>query len=66
MTVADSWARIESLLRSRAEGDFKPLPPGTTTIEIHSVEAELGVALPDDVRAAYALHNGSGGQWVCE
>jgi len=66
MTVAESWVRIESRLRSHADGESKPLPLGAAADEVRLVEAELGMALPDDVRKSYALHNGSGRLWICE
>lgn len=66
MSIADSWARIEHALRSRAGGDFKPLPLGASRDDIRQVESELGTNLPDAFRESYALHNGSGGRWACE
>jgi cell wall assembly regulator SMI1 len=33
---------------------------------VHRVEAELGVALPEEMHESYLLHDGSAGLWICE
>ena len=66
MSVAEAWARSEARLRTQQPDALRDLPGGADPAEIARVEAELGVSLPEDARASYRLHNGSGGIWVCE
>ncbi|WNI24579.1 SMI1/KNR4 family protein [Streptomyces sp. ITFR-16] len=55
--VASVWSRIEKWYAERDASHFL-LPPATSD-DIAAVEAELGVSLPEAVRASLLRHNGS-------
>jgi cell wall assembly regulator SMI1 len=57
-TIAASWQRIEAWLQENAPHIYDSLQPGASEAEIAKVESQLGVALPDDVKASYRIHNG--------
>ncbi|WP_369216340.1 SMI1/KNR4 family protein [Streptomyces flavofungini] len=55
-----SWRRIEAWLAEHVPRSHRRLPPPATESEIRAVEKELDLLIPADVRAFYALHNGTG------
>lgn len=55
------WDRIESWLRANAPAITRDLRPGAAAEAMKSLEARLGVALPDDVVASYRVHDGCAG-----
>ena len=59
--MADYWTRIEAWLRTNAPDILQDLNPGATDADIASAEQALGLTLPEDMRTAYRLHNGSAG-----
>ncbi|MEU7640203.1 SMI1/KNR4 family protein [Streptomyces sp. NPDC039016] len=56
----DAWGRIEAWLEAHAPRSHRRLPAPAAEEEIQAVERELDVELPADLRAFYALHNGTG------
>jgi cell wall assembly regulator SMI1/predicted DNA-binding WGR domain protein len=61
-SVKASWKRIDGWLTQHAPPLMAKMGKGATSESIARAEAILGVELPDDVRASYAVHDGSGGQ----
>lgn len=55
------WQRIESWLAIHAPIILKGLLPGATKDTIYYTEEQMGIQLPDDVRASYAIHDGQRG-----
>jgi cell wall assembly regulator SMI1 len=58
--VLRGWERLERWLRRNAGPLAESLRPGVTDAELAAVEARLGLALPDEVRAFYRVHDGAG------
>ena len=58
------WARIEALLRAMAPDRLAALAGGASPATIAAAEGQLGFVLPEDARASYAVHDGSGGEDV--
>ncbi len=60
--MRDVWLRIEAVLRSAAPDLYADLTKATpaTVHAIAAAEDLIGLSLPEDVRASYAVHNGSG------
>lgn len=56
----DVWLRIEALLSAAAPDLYAALPSGASAQAIAAAEDSLGLTLPEDVRASYAVHDGSG------
>jgi cell wall assembly regulator SMI1 len=54
--------RIHVWLRANAPEVLASLRTGATEEAIRAAEREMGVSLPDDVRAAYRIHDGQAGQ----
>ncbi len=54
------WQRIEKWLEEHAPTVRQRLPQGATDHEFAVAEDELGFSLPDDFKASYSIHNGSG------
>jgi cell wall assembly regulator SMI1 len=54
------WDRIHVWLAAKAPNVLESLQPGATEEAIRAAEAEIGVALPDEVRACYRIHDGQG------
>jgi cell wall assembly regulator SMI1 len=52
------WDRIHVWLSANAPEVLKSLRPGATDEQLRAAEAEMGVALPDDVKACYRIHDG--------
>lgn len=59
--MRDVWERIE---RNIGPQKRSKLAPGASPDEVAQLESRLGVALPEDVRASYAIHNGAGYEWI--
>jgi cell wall assembly regulator SMI1 len=60
--MRDVWLRIEAVLRATAPdlyADLAKAAPATAQA-IAAAEDRIGFALPEDVRASYAVHDGSG------
>ncbi|WAZ24875.1 SMI1/KNR4 family protein [Streptomyces cinnabarinus] len=55
-----AWTRIETWLRKHAPRTFERLPEPTTEDRLRSLEQELDLTIPADVRAFYLLRNGTG------
>jgi len=53
-----TWDRIHVWLRANAPAIFASLRPGASDEQIRAAEAQIGVSLPDDVRACYRIHDG--------
>lgn len=56
----DLWRRIESAFARLAPELLMQLPAGASADAIATAEERIGIALPDDVRATFARHDGSG------
>jgi cell wall assembly regulator SMI1 len=54
------WDRIHTWLRAHAPAVLDSLGPGATDAEIREAESEMDITFPDDVRAAYRIHDGQG------
>jgi cell wall assembly regulator SMI1 len=52
------WDRIHVWLSDNAPDVLANLRPGATEEQIRAAEAEMGVSLPDDVKASYRIHDG--------
>jgi cell wall assembly regulator SMI1 len=55
------WDRIHVWLAANAPTVLQSLRPGATDEQIRAAEREMGVTLPDDVKAAYRIHDGNAG-----
>ncbi|MFE0186570.1 SMI1/KNR4 family protein [Streptomyces sp. NPDC058989] len=55
-----AWARIETWLEEHAPRTFQRLPAPATEDELRSLEQELDLTVPADVRAFYLVRNGTG------
>jgi hypothetical protein len=55
-----AWARIETWLKEHAPRTFQRLPAPATEGELRSLEQDLDLTVPVDVRAFYLVHNGTG------
>jgi len=55
------WKRIEDWLNIHAPELTSLLQPGASEEEIQHTEALLSVTFPEDIKASYRIHNGSGG-----
>lgn len=60
------WDRLHVWLAANAPQVLASLRPGATTEQIRAAEAEMGLTLPDDVRAAYLVHDGQTGEALFE
>lgn len=60
--VASSWERIERWLSAHAPKFVGGLRPPASADALARAEDALGVVLPDDVRASFAIHDGEA-QW---
>lgn len=58
-TIEEIWERIEAWLGRYTPQVLPSFQPGATEEELKQAEAALGVALPEDLKALYRLHNGS-------
>lgn len=58
-SIAQSWKRIETWLQTFAPTCAASLHPGATPEEIAEAETQLGLALPEDIKAFYRMHNGA-------
>lgn len=63
--MRDLWDRIERLLQTHNPRLLAKLAPGADEASLDALEAKVGVTLPDDFRASYRIHNGSG-EWPIE
>lgn len=52
------WARIEAWLERRAPSVLAGLAGPADKLAVEQAERELGMALPDDLRASLAIHDG--------
>jgi len=59
--VAVPWGRIVAWYEANTPPGTLRLPPGIDEELIQVAEAEMGLRLPDDVRAFYRMHNGLDG-----
>jgi len=55
------WKRIEDWLNIHVPELTSLLQPGASEEEIQHTEALLSVTFPEDIKASYRIHNGSGG-----
>jgi cell wall assembly regulator SMI1 len=55
------WDRIHVWLAANAPAVLASLRPGASEEAIRAAERAMGVTLPDDVKAAYRIHDGQGG-----
>lgn len=55
--LAEDWERIARWYAKNGVRGFQ-LAPGATPQQLADAERELGMPLPEDVRASWALHNG--------
>jgi cell wall assembly regulator SMI1 len=53
------WTRAHELFKVHAPDLLEALQPPATVAEIEAVEAIIGVALPEEIRSAYLIHNGT-------
>ena len=54
------WDRIHVWLAANAPEVLASLRPGATDEQIRAAEREMGVTLPEDVKACYRIHDGQG------
>jgi cell wall assembly regulator SMI1 len=59
--VKDTWDRIDTWLRENAPDVQAALRPGASEEQIRSAEEAMGVSFPDEVKAAYRIHDGCSG-----
>lgn len=59
MNIASAWRRIAAWHKAYTPAGTLTLSPGASEEEITAFEREVGFRLPDDLRASFALHNGS-------
>lgn len=57
--VAESWARIDAWLGANAPAALAQLRPGAAPAALAAAERALGMALPADLAASLACHDGS-------
>ena len=57
--VSTSWSRIEAWLLANAPDRVRGFRPGASPAAIAELDRLLGLTMPDDVKAFYALHDGS-------
>jgi cell wall assembly regulator SMI1 len=63
--VKDLWQRIETWLSSHGGNDIvAKLPQGASEEALDSIESEIGVPLPDDVKDFLRVHDGDGEQAI--
>lgn len=53
-----TWSRIETWLREHAPELHQSLQRGASAADIRKAEQKLGVALPEEVKESYRLHDG--------
>jgi cell wall assembly regulator SMI1 len=58
-TMKTIWDRIHVWLKDNAPVVLASLRPGASEKAIRAAEREMGVRLPDDVRACYRIHDGA-------
>jgi len=58
MSVSQSWSCLDTCLVSAPDTVPGGLNPPATDEEIHALESELGINLPEDFRASLKIHNG--------
>ena len=58
--MEELWKRIEIWLRLQAPPLHAALAPGASPEALQRAEARLQVEFPEDVRASYAIHDGTG------
>ncbi|WP_143020456.1 hypothetical protein [Sinosporangium album] len=59
--VNRQWTRIEGWLRTNAPRSYASLRPPAKARTLAVAEAQMGLRLPDDLRASLLRHNGSAG-----
>jgi cell wall assembly regulator SMI1 len=59
-SVMDLWQRIEHWLTAYAPHILETFNPGASEAQMVEAEAMLGLALPEDFKAFYRIHNGGG------
>lgn len=64
MDMAAVWGRIASWHEVNTPAGTLRLAPGASEEDITAFEREVGFRLPDDLRASFALHNGSEGTFL--
>ncbi len=65
MGLADSWHRITAWHHRHVRPGFLRLALGAKAAAVVALEERVGVKLPADVRASYALHDGAeAGGWL--
>ncbi|MED7925614.1 hypothetical protein SMD20_15275 [Nonomuraea sp. LP-02] len=62
--VNRQWRRVERWLRANAPRTYRTLAGPGRARTIAVAEAQMGVDLPDDLRASLLRHNGSRGRWA--
>ena len=58
MSIESLWRDLEAWLAEHSPETLAGLQSGATEAQIEEAEAQLGVRLPDEVRACYRVHNG--------
>lgn len=61
--VENLWSRLEAWASANAPEILSDLNPGATADQIHELESELGLTLPDSFKASLAAHNGEDDGW---
>jgi F-box protein 3 len=56
--AAAAWRRVEGWTAAHVPAVAASLRPGATEAELDEAEAQLGFALPEALRALYAVHDG--------
>ncbi len=62
--LPDLLARLERWLAKHRPRFLKSLQPGATEVELHALQSQLGLEVPDDLRTLLAWHNGQGGEYA--
>lgn len=57
-TIQAVWQQIEDAWQTSVSPDSSPLAQGASEDEIRRLEDVLEIALPEEVRASYRMHNG--------
>ena len=57
-SITNSWSRIRAWLNSNAPDAAQRLQPGATDAQLQTLEAALGLTLPDDLKDSLRIHNG--------
>jgi len=64
--IENLWSRLKAWASANAPETLSDLNSGATADQIHALESELGLTLPDSFKASLAVHNGEDDGWPCK